>query len=110
MIFCDDCGSVMLPSESGKKFVCTKCGKYKLAANQAGADTKVKEEVNHSPDDDVYVDTSKEEDLLPTTTEECEKCHNRKAVYWFEQTRSLDEPTTRFFRCTKCKHTWREYS
>ena len=26
------------------------------------------------------------------------------------QTRSADEPTTRFYRCQKCKFTWREYT
>ncbi|RJQ19012.1 hypothetical protein C4580_05525, partial [Candidatus Woesearchaeota archaeon] len=29
----------------------------------------------------------------------------------FDQTlkKFADEPATRFFKCTKCKHTWREY-
>ncbi|MGB7679260.1 MAG: hypothetical protein WBL49_10670 [Nitrososphaeraceae archaeon] len=26
------------------------------------------------------------------------------------QTRSADEATTQFYRCTKCGHTWRNYS
>jgi len=26
------------------------------------------------------------------------------------QTRAADEPPTRFYRCTKCGHTWREYA
>ncbi|MGH9996735.1 MAG: transcription factor S, partial [Nitrososphaeraceae archaeon] len=25
-------------------------------------------------------------------------------------TRSADEATTQFYRCTKCSHTWRNYS
>lgn len=40
---------------------------------------------------------------------ECPKCRNDKAENWDVQTRSADEPATRFFKCTKCKHTWREY-
>ncbi|RLG10996.1 MAG: transcription factor S, partial [Thaumarchaeota archaeon] len=39
----------------------------------------------------------------------CPKCGNREAYYWAVQTRSADEPMTRFFRCTKCGYTWREY-
>ena len=31
-------------------------------------------------------------------------------VWWMLQTRSADEPTTQFFRCTKCQHTWRNYA
>lgn len=47
---------------------------------------------------------------LPKTDEECPKCGNNKAYYWLVQTRSGDEAATRFFRCTKCGHTWRDYS
>ena len=30
-----------------------------------------------------------------------------EAVAWMFPTRSADEPTTRFYRCQKCKYTWR---
>jgi DNA-directed RNA polymerase subunit M len=32
------------------------------------------------------------------------------AYFWTQQTRGADEPETRFFKCTKCSHTWREYA
>ncbi|MEK6870559.1 MAG: zinc ribbon domain-containing protein, partial [Thermoproteota archaeon] len=41
---------------------------------------------------------------------ECEKCGNDEAVWWMLQTRSADEPTTQFYRCSKCRHTWRNYA
>jgi len=47
---------------------------------------------------------------LPLVDEECKKCGHGKAFYWQVQTRAGDEPETRFFRCEKCKHTWRDYS
>lgn len=47
---------------------------------------------------------------LPTIKIDCEKCGNDEAVWWMLQTRSADEPTTQFYRCTKCKYTWRDYS
>ncbi|MRR35944.1 transcription factor S, partial [bacterium] len=31
------------------------------------------------------------------------------AYWWLRQLRSADESEVRFFRCTKCSRTWREY-
>ena len=50
------------------------------------------------------------EESLPTIKIECEKCGNDEAVWWMLQTRSADEPTTQFYRCTKCRYTWRNYA
>ena len=47
---------------------------------------------------------------LPIEKEQCSKCGNEEAYSWQRQTRSGDEPATRFYRCVKCEHTWREYS
>ena len=49
-------------------------------------------------------------ETLPTIKKECERCGNDEAVWWMLQTRSADEPTTQFYRCSKCAHTWRDYS
>lgn len=107
MIFCDKCNSLMYPD--GKKLVCRKCGAYKLASKLKG-NLSISEKIEHNPDDDVYVERNSEDEILPTANEECPECNNKTAYFWFEQTRSLDEPETRFFRCTECKFTWREYS
>ena len=50
------------------------------------------------------------EDTNPTVKIDCEKCGHDEAVGWMFQTRSADEPTTRFYRCQKCKYTWRDYT
>jgi len=50
------------------------------------------------------------EDTNPTIKLDCEKCGHDEAVWWMFQTRSADEPTTRFYRCQKCKYTWRDYA
>ena len=55
-------------------------------------------------------DDEGEKDALPTIEIECEKCGHDQAVWWTLQTRSADEPTTQFYRCTKCEHTWRNYA
>jgi len=40
---------------------------------------------------------------------ECPKCGNKEAYYWTVQTRAGDEAETKFLKCTRCKHTWRDY-
>ncbi len=49
------------------------------------------------------------EDTFPKMKADCPKCKNNEVWWWTEQTRAADEPETSFFRCTKCRHTWREY-
>jgi len=47
---------------------------------------------------------------MPTKKMRCPKCAIVvDTQYWAVQTRSGDEAPTRFYRCMKCKHTWREY-
>lgn len=46
---------------------------------------------------------------LPTTDARCPECGNNLAYWWLRQLRSADESEVRFFRCTKCGKTWREY-
>ena len=47
--------------------------------------------------------------VLPKVLEKCKKCGNPQAYFWTVQTRSGDEAETKFFKCVKCTHTWREY-
>ncbi len=51
----------------------------------------------------------KEVETNPLTNEKCDKCGHGRAYYWFIQTRASDEPETRFLKCEKCSHVWREY-
>ena len=55
-------------------------------------------------------DLSKAKGLESTVKIDCEKCHNKEGVSWTFQTRSADEPETKFYRCTKCNYTWRDYT
>ncbi len=90
--------------------VCMRCGrKEKMTSND---NFKITERIEHDAarDSIPVVDEENEVKQLPTTTIECPKCGHNEAEWWTMQTRSSDEPETRFYRCTKCKHTWREYS
>lgn len=100
MMFCPKCKSIMMPK--GKQLVCS-CG-YKQGAE--GATMTEKSERKR----DKVVVVEKEESVNPIVEAECPKCGHKEAEYWEVQTRSSDEPPTRFHKCVKCKHTWREYS
>ena len=102
MEFCPECGAMMLPNDGVLK--CNSCGySNELSDNDEYAVSKkveAKETVKVLGED---------VDVRPTTTETCPECGNDKAYYELKQTRSADEAPTRFFTCTECKHTWREY-
>ena len=54
------------------------------------------------------VDSDELPDPHPITDKvECSKCGNNQAHWWIVQTDSADEPITQFFRCIKCRLTWR---
>jgi len=57
----------------------------------------------------VAVITDSDVDVLPIVEETCSKCKGEEAYFWTSQTRAGDEAETKFFRCKKCNHTWREY-
>ncbi|RMF89149.1 MAG: transcription factor S [Methanobacteriota archaeon] len=104
-MFCRKCGGLMLPKEG--MLTCTRCGHKQEIVNKE-VHTRVERRGGKKKkllvlDEDADVTT------LPVTRAECPKCRNMEAYWWLIQTRRADEPETRFLRCTKCKHTWREY-
>lgn len=85
---------------------CASCG----FVDDKGSETEMKE-VKKEKSRIEIIDPNKEDKNLPTTDDViCEKCGNDKAYYWLVQTRAADEAQTKFLRCTKCSHTWRDYS
>ena len=101
MEFCPKCGSIL--EEKRKNYGCVRCGytaKGRVKIISEDKIVQVKE---------IGVVKEKETDVFPTTSAVCPKCWNKEAYFWTAQTRAADEAETKFFRCTKCKHTWREY-
>jgi DNA-directed RNA polymerase subunit M len=98
MQFCPKC-SLRL-----KKGTCTKCGYSETTK------TETKKTTSEMDKSFTVFEENEKEETLPTIKKECEKCGNDEAVWWMLQTRSADEPTTQFYRCSKCAHTWRDYS
>lgn len=92
----------MMPKkDKNGAFVCS-CG-Y-VQDNYEGS--KVKENIKQEKGVEVV---EKEEDPAPEIEAECPKCGHDKAKFWTVQTRASDEPETKFFRCSKCSYTWRDY-
>jgi len=84
------------------KAVCSKCGHI-----GAHHDLKSSEKLPEKKPQIGVVNV--EEELIAKTNEECPKCKHHEAYFWSKQTRAGDEGETSFFRCVKCKHTWRKY-
>ena len=95
MNFCPDCDTrltprqVQLDDDLLTAEACDNCGYYKKITD---------------------INSGDEGPTLPTTQANCPKCDGREAFWWLLQTRGGDESTTQFYRCTKCKHTWRVYA
>ncbi|MFT7615654.1 MAG: DNA-directed RNA polymerase subunit M [Candidatus Woesearchaeota archaeon] len=107
MKFCSKCGALMLPKKekSGMIMACGSCDHTLKTVTEE----KIEVAVKHK--DEIHVVAADQEDsALPTTDASCDKCNNDQAYYWVVQTRSSDEPATKFLKCTKCKHTWRDYN
>ena len=120
MEFCPKCGSRLIPkkTQTEKKIkislVCRK-GDYEKTVREGPVIIPVIIPVlkNHeNPKKLIAVITKKEKKLktLPTLKVECPKCGNKKVYVWQVQTRGVDESSTKFMRCTKCDHTFREYT
>tara|TARA_Y100000310_G_C20611236_1_gene778111 strand:- start:162 stop:476 length:315 start_codon:yes stop_codon:yes gene_type:complete len=103
-MFCPKCGSILIPKKEDKKGVSCSCG-YK---SQDSEEVVIKEHVLKDEKDIEVIDQG-ELQTLPLTEVDCPKCKHEKAYYWLVQTRASDEPQTKFLRCEKCEHTWRDY-
>ena len=104
MKFCPKCEVKLKTGDSGLQ--CPLCG---YVDGQKVKQTK--KIVEEEPDFSLLAFEGDEgDDTNPTIKLDCEKCGHDEAVWWMFQTRSADEPTTRFYRCQKCKYTWRDYA
>lgn len=101
MEFCKKCGSVLIQKKVNS--VCPRC-KYSTKIKGKLTTSEKIEEKN-----DINVVSEKDSEIHPIINEDCKKCKHKKSYFWTMQTRASDESETKFFKCVKCKHTWREY-
>ena len=101
MKFCPKCGTMLIISNG--RFKCTKCG-HEEGVSQITVKEKMPEKKvvgKGALDSDKHT-------TLPVVEKKCPKCDNMKSYSWQLQMRAGDEGETAFFKCLKCKHTWRE--
>ncbi len=113
--FCPTCGSFLILTKSNKgkemvrMLVCGKCGYRKqspgnLQTGKTIGSRKQKSSLTIITEEDQKITT------MPTIRVSCPKCENNLVFVWQVQTRGGDEASTQFMRCTKCGHTFREYT
>ena len=104
-MFCPKCGSLLRPKEkAGKRILFCSCGFTKAPGEEIETELK---EAGHTGR---KIEVMESIETHPKIKINCDKCGNKVAYYWTQQTRGADEPETRFFKCTKCNYTWREYA
>jgi len=101
MKFCPKCGAVLI--QKTKNYGCPRCNYSTKEKVKINASEKISERK------EVVVVKDKDTNILPKIAEICKKCKNKECYFWTIQTRAGDESETKFFKCTKCEHTWREY-
>jgi len=107
MEFCPNCEIRLKKNDSGSLH-CPKCKYLKEKTVES-----TKEEPEGANSEFLVMgeeDVKQAKGLESTVPIDCEKCHNKEGVSWTFQTRSADEPETKFYRCTKCNYTWRDYT
>ncbi len=91
----------MFPKEEkGKKFLACKCG-----YSNRKVKSEMKEEV--ADEEEIRIVDS-DETTNPIVDADCPDCGPTQAEFWSIQTRASDEPETQFYKCQKCKKTWKE--
>jgi transcription factor S len=117
MEFCPECGSLFKPvktvtdTQTVVTLICPKCGCKKKVSDKK-VKPKASKVIKHDIKQFVTVIGKEEQKIntMPTLKVECPKCGNTLVYVWQVQTRGGDESSTQFFRCTKCNHTFREYT
>lgn len=102
MQFCPKCGALLV--KKTKNFGCPRCNYASKDNSSMQTSEKIEEHKG------IAVVKEKNTEVHPIVTEDCKKCPNDKAYFWTVQTRASDEAETKFFKCTKCGNTTREYS
>ncbi|CAK9251876.1 unnamed protein product [Sphagnum jensenii] len=105
MHFCPICGNLLLVDneKNGMQFSCPTCPYVHDIQRRYTSSVKIKaKEI-----DDVLGGAEAWENVDRTTTS-CPFCNHDTAYFKQIQIRSADEPSTIFYKCTKCEGQWND--
>ena len=118
MEFCPKCGcrlEVKKTDVGSNAFImaCQKCG-YTKQPEDRKTEARTGKVIQQcgTPKPFMTVISQKDQEIktMQTIKMKCEKCENNEVFVWQVQTRGGDEASTQFMRCTKCGHTFMEYT
>ncbi len=111
MDFCPECESLLRKQLiDGISSLGCKCGyNQALEIDESEVQEKIQKKKDALKENLIVVSEEDKITVNLIVSKDCPKCDHNEAEAWQEQTRSADEPSTSFFRCTKCKFTFREY-
>jgi DNA-directed RNA polymerase subunit M len=106
MKFCEKCGNLMIVEKiKGKpRYTCRKCG----FVSSEKVTSRIVEKIT-SEEKKTIISEDEGFKQYPKTKIICPHCGNNEAYWYMQQTRAADEPPTRFYWCTRCGYSWREY-
>jgi len=96
----------MPKNEKGKNIMACSCGYTDKKIEKV----VLTESVDREGEKELEIVEEDQDKVLPITEAECPKCMHKKSYYWLIQTRAGDEAETKFHKCVKCKHIWRDYN
>ena len=109
--FCPECSNLLRKrTMNGKAVLHCRCGYQKeCEIDQEDVDRKIQQKKKALDKNLIIVNPEDKITVNVKIRNSCPKCGHHTAEAWQEQTRSADEPSTSFFKCEKCKFSWREY-
>ncbi|HKZ42726.1 MAG TPA: transcription factor S [Candidatus Hodarchaeales archaeon] len=104
--FCPKCKNMLIPVKLADGTIVLKCRKDDFT--EGGKEIKLTQKINASEKQAAIVIDDPTRDA--SIEAECPHCRQvSKVAQWQVQTRSADEASTTFYRCSSCGQTWRDY-
>jgi DNA-directed RNA polymerase subunit M len=113
MQFCPKCNNRLEDScdnQQLSRLICPQCGFKEIQTEEKEDPLPPEQQEREKSEPVIRVMDPAIKQKVPESTVDvvCPNCGKGKAEWAMVQTDRGDEPSTQFFRCTSCGHTWRE--